>query len=104
MRRTPPPPPSRGCKGPAIFGSKPLFGLHDWQWKSWNGNDRRVLPFHEGTRGVCRSGYRCYHCGAMAWDESDLAFAAAFAKNAYGVDPIRAISEAVEAKFRSEAT
>jgi hypothetical protein len=53
---------------------------HQWEHSNiWNGNDRRVLPFWTGTRGIARAGWRCYHCGKMAWDQSDLEFKAAFA-------------------------
>ena len=54
--------------------------LHDWRYSSsWNGNSRDVLPFWDGTTGVSRSGWRCYHCGKFVWDLSNLEFAASFA-------------------------
>ena len=53
---------------------------HDWQWSSmWNGNNKKVLPFHKGTSGVGRSGWRCYGCGKMVWDDRDETFALKFA-------------------------
>ncbi len=49
---------------------------HRWQWgSSWNGNDPMVLGFDAGSRGLVRSGWRCYHCGRFVWDESDTAYA-----------------------------
>lgn len=62
-----------GCdKGP--------YGLHKWEWsQSWNGNDRRVLPFETRTDGIGRAGHRCYHCGRMIWQKSDEEFALFYA-------------------------
>jgi hypothetical protein len=53
---------------------------HRWEWSAtWNGNDRRVLPFWNGKQGISRPGWRCFNCGKMAWDNSDDEFALAFA-------------------------
>lgn len=53
---------------------------HQWEYsRIWNGNDKSVLPFHSGTRGITRSGWRCYHCGKFVWDEPDEIFALKFA-------------------------
>lgn len=67
-----------GCTGT----QKTIFGVrwHDWRHRNdWNGNDKRVLPWWDGTTGVARSGWRCYHCGKFEWDLSDFEFAASFA-------------------------
>lgn len=75
----------RGRPDPGACPARPLtaldrfFGLkgkhHDWRYSSsWNGNDRRVLPWWKGTSGISRSGWRCYCCGAMRWDESDAEY------------------------------
>jgi hypothetical protein len=57
-----------GGRPPGLFGPRG----HDWRYSSsWNGNNRRVLPWWRGTSGIGRSGWRCYHCGSMQWDESD---------------------------------
>lgn len=69
-----------GCDGATV--RRTIFGklMHQWEWKAyWNGNNREVLPFWDGTSGVPRSGWRCYHCGEFVWDQTDQAFAAAFA-------------------------
>ena len=58
------------------------YGLHKWEWNtSWNGNDRRVLPFlpKSWTHGIGRSGHRCYNCGKMVWQESDERYALSMA-------------------------
>lgn len=67
---------------PGVCPARPLTGLdrffgvkgkhHDWRYSSsWNGNDRRVLPWWKGTSGIGRGGWRCYCCGEMRWDERD---------------------------------
>ncbi len=54
--------------------------MHSWKYSSmWNGNYPSVLPFWEGTTGIARSGWRCYHCGEFKWDQSDIEFALSFA-------------------------
>jgi hypothetical protein len=56
--------------------SEGLLKRHDWHYSHhWNGNNRKVLPFVESTRGIARSGWRCQHCGAFVWDKTDLEFA-----------------------------
>jgi hypothetical protein len=68
-------PPRSGCTE-----SPGWLGWHGWRYShSWNGNSRQALPFWKGTRGIARSGWRCYHCGKFEWDLSDLEFAASFA-------------------------
>lgn len=54
---------------------------HSWRYSStWNGNNREVLPFLDGhTRGIARSGWRCYHCGKFEWDQSNTDFALSIA-------------------------
>lgn len=46
---------------------------HKWNYSpSWNGNNPEKFPMLSGIeRGIARSGYRCLHCGAFAWDEPD---------------------------------
>lgn len=64
---------------PSIFGCKKAL-FHKWNYSSyWNGNERRVLPWWEGTTGVGRSGYRCYNCGKFSWDLSDYEYEATMA-------------------------
>lgn len=88
-------PSARGCeKSPlSLFGRR-----HRWQhsW-GWNGNRKSVLPFMDNSHGIARSGWRCYHCGAFAWDQPDLVYAADIAK-AYGVDALAVISDAVKVR------
>lgn len=74
-------PARKGCPKGEGFGNNKHQWLHSI---SWNGNSKRVLPFHEGTSGIARSGWRCYHCGDMRWDESDELFALKFAYYAPG--------------------
>lgn len=70
---------------------------HDWRYSwSWNGNDKRVLPWWPGTSGIGRSGWRCYHCGEMRWDQSDLEYAATMANSLPGkIDVAALIGEAM---------
>ena len=42
----------------------PESKYHQWERGGWNGD-----IYHSGAVG--RSGYRCYHCGEMAWDKTD---------------------------------
>lgn len=69
-------PRGRPDKGTCSAVPAGLFGPkgHDWRYGTWNGNNRRVLPWWQGTSGLGRNGYRCYHCGSMVWDESDAEF------------------------------
>lgn len=72
------PPPLLGCKAegaPIKFWSTQR--KHRWDYStSWNGNNRDALPFADNhTRGIARSGYRCYHCGTFAWDDDDISYA-----------------------------
>lgn len=70
------PPAGQCANAPRTWFDKP--GAHSWRWSNnWNGNDWKVLPFLRGivTRGIGRSGWRCYHCGAMRWEQTDTQFA-----------------------------
>lgn len=73
-------PPRRGCLG-SEHSSPGLLKLHRWQYSTlWNGNNREVLPFWTGTRGISRSGWRCFKCGIFVWDQTDKEFALSFAE------------------------
>lgn len=80
-----------GCKDPSapksLLGLFHSHGLRDHQWKysaSWNGNNKKVLPFVDTARGIPRSGWRCWHCSTFVWDESDTAYALGIA-HAWGL-------------------
>ncbi len=69
-----------GCtddRAPRSFFGWGNTRYHKWQYRTdWNGNDRNVLPFlSEESRGIPRSGWRCFHCGKFVWDETDREYA-----------------------------
>lgn len=53
--------------------------MHQWHYRSWNGNDRHLLSWFPSTRGIPRKGWRCYHCGRFVWDQTDPEFALSLA-------------------------
>lgn len=75
---------------------------HKWEHMSWNGNDGTV-PWLKGSGGLSRTGWRCFHCGAMRWDDSDIEFAASIAKSWYGIDAMKLIEDAVSEKREAMA-
>jgi hypothetical protein len=71
------------AKGCAHSGG--WFRRHSWSWSSfWNGNNRKVLPFLNTTRGLARSGWRCWWCGEFRWDQTDTEYALSVA-HAWGL-------------------
>lgn len=97
-----------GCNSKDAARNIPFVGkkrAHQWNYsRSWNGNSKKVLPFHTGTTGIPRSGWRCYHCGAWRWDESDEIYALHFAYRMGLLPDFKRLMEGTEMRIQYQSS